>query len=74
MSATPDPPKKLRQPGLIVYCCGLATSALVLWLVNLMNDHGVNIMGWYLNGIIPGGALLVGMVIAFESAQPPRSA
>ncbi|HEY2573881.1 MAG TPA: hypothetical protein VGH65_07420 [Verrucomicrobiaceae bacterium] len=62
MSTTSATPKRLRQPGLIVYCCGLGTSALVLWLVDLLNDHGVNIMGWYINGIIPGGALLVGMV------------
>jgi hypothetical protein len=35
---------------------------LVLWGVNLANDHGENIMGWYANGIIPAGALFVGIV------------
>jgi len=51
----------LRQPGLIVYLCGLGTSALALWLVQIANDNGENIMGWYANGIIPAGALLVGI-------------
>jgi len=54
------PSKPLRQPGLIVYLCGLGTSALALWLVQIMNENGENIMGWYANGIIPAGALLVG--------------
>ncbi len=62
MDTIPANPKSLRQPGLIVYFCGLGTSALVLWLVNLINDHGENIMGWYANGIIPAGALIVGIV------------
>lgn len=51
----------LRQPGLIVYLCGLGTSALALWLVQAANDSGENIMGWYANGIIPAGAILVGI-------------
>ena len=55
------PNKPLRQPGLIVYLCGLGTSALALWLVQIANDNGENIMGWYANGIIPAGALLVGV-------------
>ena len=53
--------QSLRQPGLIVYLCGLGTSALALWLVQIANDNGENIMGWYANGIIPAGALLVGI-------------
>ncbi len=55
------PSKPLRQPGLIVYLCGLGTSALALWLVQIANEHGENIMGWYANGIIPAGAFLVGI-------------
>ncbi len=55
------PSKPLRQPGLIVYLCGLGTSALALWLVQIANDNGENIMGWYANGIIPAGAFLVGI-------------
>ena len=55
------PSRVLRRPGFLVYLCGLGTSALVLWLVDLLNARDVNIMGWYANGIIPAGALLVGM-------------
>ena len=57
------PGKPLRQPGLIVYFSGVGTSALVLWLVYYLNDcHHFNVMGWYVNGIIPAGALAVGVV------------
>ena len=52
--------RPLRQPGLIVYACGLGTSVLVLWIVNALNEAGTNVMGWYANGILPIGALLVG--------------
>lgn len=62
MNPSSAPSKPLRQPGLIVYLCGLGTSALVLWGVDLLNGQGTNIMGWYVNGIIPGGALVVGIV------------
>lgn len=55
--------KPLRQPGLIVYFSGLGTSALVLWLVHYLNaSHQFNIMGWYVNGILPAGALGVGVL------------
>lgn len=50
-----------KKPGLIVYACGVATSALALWGVHLLNENGENIMGWYANGIIPAGALIVGV-------------
>lgn len=53
--------KPLRRPGFIVYLCGVGTSGLVLWLVEILNNHGENVMGWYANGIIPAGALLVGI-------------
>jgi hypothetical protein len=53
--------KQLRQPGLLVYLSGVGTSGLVLWLVEIINNLGENIMGWYANGIIPAGALLVGI-------------
>ena len=53
--------KRLRQPGLIVYFSGVGTSALVLWLVHYLNEsQHFNVMGWYVNGILPVGALLVG--------------
>ncbi len=51
----------IRKPGLIVYCCGLATSALALYIVHVLNNHEVNAMGFYVQGIIPAGALLVGI-------------
>ena len=51
----------LRQPGLIVYVCGLGTSILALGAVEMLNRNGTNIMGLYVNGIIPAGALIVGI-------------
>lgn len=57
-----DEPRPLRQPGLVVYACGVATSLFAIWIVNLMQDHGENPMGWYANAIIPVGALIVGAV------------
>lgn len=53
--------RSLRQPGLVVYLSGLATSILALAAVEFLNKSGTNIMGWYANGIIPVGALLVGV-------------
>jgi hypothetical protein len=52
---------KDRQPGLLVYVAGVATSAVTLWLVGVLNDHGTYVMGWYANGILPVGALIVGV-------------
>lgn len=67
------PSKTLRQPGLIVYLCGLGTSTFVLWLVHYLNEsHQFNIMGWYVNGIIPGGALVVGMISGLGYAGASR--
>lgn len=67
------PNKPLRQPGLIVYLCGLGTSALALWLVNYLNEsQDFNIMGWYINAIIPGGALLVGIASGVGYAVASR--
>ena len=66
------PGKPLRQPGLIVYLCGLGTSALALWLVQIMNENGENIMGWYANGIIPAGALIVGIASGLGYALGSR--
>lgn len=54
-------PRSLRRPGVVVYLCGLTTSILALAAVELANRNGTNIMGWYINGFIPGGALLVGI-------------
>lgn len=51
----------LRRPGIVVYLCGLTTSLLALGAVGLLSRSGVNVMGFYVNGIIPAGALLVGI-------------
>ena len=51
----------LRQPGFVVYLCGLGTSILALGAVELLNNSGTNIMGLYANGVIPAGALIVGI-------------
>jgi hypothetical protein len=56
-----SPKKTLRQPGLLVYACGVATSVLALWGVHLLLEEDVNVMGWYLYFVIPVGALLVGI-------------
>lgn len=67
------PSKPLRQPGLIVYLCGLGTSALALWLVHYLNEtQAFNIMGWYVNAIIPGGALIVGIASGVGYAVASR--
>jgi len=64
---------RLRQPGLIVYLSGLGTSALVLWLVHYLNEsHDFNIMGWYANGILPIGALAVGVASGLGYAIASR--
>ena len=65
--------KPLRQPGLIVYLSGLGTSTFVLWLVHYLNDsQQFNIMGWYVNGILPGGALVVGIISGIGYAVASR--
>ncbi|OGQ11127.1 MAG: hypothetical protein A2138_20890 [Deltaproteobacteria bacterium RBG_16_71_12] len=50
-----------RSPGLLVYACGVGTTALVLLLVQALNGTGFNAMGLYANGILPVGAILVGV-------------
>ena len=62
----------LRKPGLLVYFCGLGTTLLTLWMVMYMNDGGENIMGWYGNGIIPVGALIVGVLSGLGYALGSR--
>lgn len=50
--------------GSIVLLAGSATTLLALGAVFALSHHGVNVMGWYANYIIPAGALLVGMLAA----------
>lgn len=51
-----------RSPGLLVYLCGVGTTALVVVLVQALNASGFNAMGLYANGILPVGAILVGVM------------
>lgn len=65
--------KSPRQPGVIVYLCGLGTSALALWLVHYLNEHQqFNVMGWYVNAVLPVGALLVGVASGLGYAIASR--
>ena len=50
--------------GTIVLLAGSATTLLALAAVFALNHHGVNVMGWYANYILPVGALMVGMLAA----------
>jgi hypothetical protein len=61
-----------RQPGFLVYLCGVGTSAIALYGVRVAADHGENIMGWYANGILPVGAMLVGLVSGLGFALGSR--
>lgn len=65
--------KSPRQPGVIVYLSGFATSVLALWLVDFLNENQqFNIMGWYINAIIPAGALIVGIASGVGYAVASR--
>src|SRR6185503_10851514 len=49
---------------MIPLLAGIATSALALFSIYVINTKypDVNVMGWYVNFVIPAGALLVGIV------------
>ena len=67
------PSKSLRQPGLIVYLCGLGTSVLALWIVQFLNEsEQFNIMGWYVSAVIPAGALAMGVASGVGYAVASR--
>lgn len=69
-----NPSKSPRQPGFIVYLCGLGTSVLALWLVHYLHEsQQFNIMGWYLNAIIPAGSILVGIASGLGYAIASRA-
>jgi hypothetical protein len=61
-----------KQPGFLVYLCGVGTSAMALYGVHAIADQGENIMGWYVNGILPAGAILVGVVSGLGFALGSR--
>lgn len=69
MSAVSRP---LRHPGIVVYLCGLTTSILALGAVELLNKSAINVMGFYVNGILPAGALLVGISSGLGYAAASR--
>jgi hypothetical protein len=48
-------------PGFIVLLAGVVTSAAVLWIVSVLADSGINVMGLYYFYLVPVGALLVGL-------------
>jgi hypothetical protein len=68
----PLPARTMRQPGYLVYAAGVGTSLLALWIVQLCQKGGENPMGWYVNGILPAGALLVGIVSGLGYALASR--
>jgi hypothetical protein len=51
------------RPWPIVLAAGVASTVLALAGVYWLDTHtDLNVMGWYVNYVIPGGALLVGIV------------
>jgi hypothetical protein len=56
------PSLRLRRPGVIVYLCGIATSVVTIFAVKWGNMHEFYPMGWFVNGILPAGAILIGIV------------
>lgn len=68
-SALPPP---THHPELIVLMAGVATSAATLWVVSLLADAGIYVMGWYWFLLVPVGALLVGLVSGLGYAMAAR--
>ena len=55
---------RVKRPGLLVLMSGVGTSVatlVLLYVVNLITPE-LHVMGWYANGIIPVGSMLVGLV------------
>jgi hypothetical protein len=65
-------PEIERRPGTIVTICGLAVSALTLFVVHLLEEADFSVMGFYLNYVIPAGALLVGVCSGLGFALSSR--
>lgn len=57
-------PEKSDHRTTIVMVAGGATSLVALGAVYALVHAEVNVMGWYVNGIIPAGAILVGLLAA----------
>lgn len=54
----------IKRPGLLVILAGIGTSLGTLASLYVLEQMApaVNVMGWYVNFIIPGGAMLVGFL------------
>jgi len=60
---TPTPPARATRWRLVL-ACGLVTTAIVLFLVYLFSTVGFHPMGFYVNYVIPLGAIGVGLAAA----------
>jgi hypothetical protein len=69
VTAVPRPPE--RAPGLLVYLAGVGTTALTVLLVQALPPD-FNVLGFYVNGIFPVGALAVGAVSGLGYALGSR--
>ncbi len=69
-----EPVSSAGKPYLIVFISGLATTAATLvgvyWLAN--STSGVFVLGWYVNYILPVGAMIVGFIAASGYALASR--
>ncbi|MGC3971466.1 MAG: hypothetical protein QM775_30235 [Pirellulales bacterium] len=65
MATAADDSVAVRRPGLVVTACGIGFSVFVLFVVHLLNEQGMHVMGWYANAVIPIGALMVGAAAAW---------
>lgn len=61
-----------RRPGTMVTLCGLSVSALTLFVVYLLEENDFSVMGFYVNGIIPAGALAAGICSGLGFALSSR--
>jgi hypothetical protein len=55
---------RVKRPGLLVLMAGVGTSVATLAMLYVLNivSPDLHVMGWYANGIIPIGAMLVGLI------------
>lgn len=65
-------PATERRPGTMVTLCGLGVSALTLFGVYLLEQADFSIMGFYVNAVIPAGAVAVGICSGLGFALSSR--
>lgn len=51
-----------KRPGLFVIAAGLATTSICLAVLHFLNQADIQVMGFYAYGILPAGAIIVGLV------------